>query len=427
MLAMTKRMLSGISPAPIKVERERDKMQAAAEYRAKQLSRKEEYGATTNPAPRERCHGSGKISEAVQVRAERGPATSQASFVNSKHLRAPPLDGAQLVRSLNGYRIPSSARSSAELVITLVPLALLWSAAWFVFWLGYPWVTPLFAIPAAGFLVRLFMIQHDCGHGAFFRRRSTNDWVGRIIGVLTLTPYDYWRRTHAMHHATAGNLDRRGIGDVDTLTVEEYRSRSHWGRLRYRVYRHPLVMFGIGPFYLFFVQHRLPLGLMSAGWEPWISTMATNAAIAALSFAAAWLIGWDALLLIQVPTMLLAAAAGVWLFYVQHQFEQTSWERDADWTQQATALHGSSHYDLPVVLQWLTANIGVHHVHHLCSRIPYYRLPAVLRDHPSLQNLGRLRLIDSFRCVRLVLWSETEKRLVSFAESPMQPAANLRT
>jgi len=327
------------------------------------------------------------------------------------------LDGAQLARALNRYRNPSPAQSIGELAITLAPLAMLWTAAWLVFWLGYMWATPLFAIPAAGFLVRLFMIQHDCGHGTFFRRRSINDWVGRIIGVLTLTPYDYWRRTHAVHHATAGNLDRRGIGDIDTLTVAEYRARSRLGRLRYRIYRHPLVMFGIGPAYLFFVQHRLPLGLMSAGWAPWISTMGTNAAIAVVLSVSGWLIGSGALVLVVLPTMLLAAVAGVWLFYVQHQFEHTNWERHADWSLQATALHGSSHYDLPIILRWLTANIGVHHVHHLCSRIPYYRLPAVLRDYPCLRDIGRLGLIDSFRCVRLVLWNENEKRLVSFAES----------
>jgi acyl-lipid omega-6 desaturase (Delta-12 desaturase) len=346
----------------------------------------------------------------------RASLTSKGFFVNfttqvSGH------DAAELARALNRYRSPNPAQSMGELAVTVVPLALLWTLAWLVFWLGFTWLTPLLAIAAAGFLVRLFMIQHDCGHGAFFLRRTANDWVGRVIGVVTLTPYDYWRRTHAIHHATAGNLERRGIGDIDTLTVAEYRARSRLGRLRYRIYRHPLVMFGIGPAYLFFVQHRLPLGLMSAGWAPWISTMATNAAIAALLIMAAWLIGLEALVLIVVPTMLLAAAAGVWLFYVQHQFEHTSWEHDVDWSQQDIALHGSSYYDLPIILQWLTANIGIHHVHHLCSRIPYYKLPAVLHAYPALQNVGRLGLIDSFCCVRLVLWSESEKRLVSFAES----------
>src|SRR5262245_7237031 len=172
--------------------------------------------------------------------------------------------------------------------------------AWFTFWLGYAWATPFIAVPAAGFLLRLFMIQHDCGHGTFFARRQANDWVGRIIGVLTLTPYDCWRRTHAIHHATAGNLDRRGIGDVDTLTVREYRARSRWGRLTYRLYRHPLVMFGIGPAYVFFLKQRVPVGLMRSGWQPWASTITTNLAITVTGVALAWLIGIKAFLLMYV-------------------------------------------------------------------------------------------------------------------------------
>ena len=239
-----------------------------------------------------------------------------------------PPDARHLTRALAIYREPSSARSAAELAITALPLVALWMAAWFTFWLGYAWATPLIAIPAAGFLVRLFMIQHDCGHGAFFSHRQANDWVGRVIGVLTLTPYDFWRRTHAMHHATAGNLDRRGMGDVDTLTVSEYRALSRWGRLRYRLYRHPLVMFGVGPAYLFLLQHRLPVGLMRNGWQPWVSTMATNLAIALIIAVLVWFIGIEAFLLVHLPIFLLAAAAGVWLFYVQHQFEHTTWQRD---------------------------------------------------------------------------------------------------
>jgi fatty acid desaturase len=163
----------------------------------------------------------------------------------------------------------------------------LWMTAWFTFSLGYAWASLFIAIPAAGFLVRLFMIQHDCGHGTFFAHRQANDWIGRLIGALTLTPYDFWRRTHALHHATAGNLDRRGFGDVDTLTVHEYLARPFWGRLKYRLYRHPAVMFGIGPAYLFLLQHRLPVGLMRNGWQPWASTMLTNLAIA-LIVAALW-------------------------------------------------------------------------------------------------------------------------------------------
>jgi omega-6 fatty acid desaturase (delta-12 desaturase) len=313
------------------------------------------------------------------------------------------------------YREPCRVRSVTELVITVVPLVLLWVLMWATLDLGY-WFCLLLAVPAAGLLVRLFMIQHDCGHGAFFRHRLTNDWVGRAIGVLTLTPYDFWRRTHAIHHASSGNLDRRGIGDIDTLTVREYLALSRLGRLRYRLYRHPVVMFGFGPAYLFILQHRLPLGLTRAGWRPWLSTMATNAAIAALIGIVIWFIGIGAFLLVHLPTMLLAASAGVWLFYVQHQFEDTFWAEDQAWNVHSAALHGSSHYELPGILRWFTANIGVHHVHHLSSRIPYYRLPEVLREHPELAAVGRLTLIQSLRCVRLVLWDEGRRRLISFKE-----------
>ena len=318
-------------------------------------------------------------------------------------------------RILARYREPSRTRSVTELVITIVPLVLLWTLMWAALDLGY-WFCLVLAVPAAGLLVRLFMIQHDCGHGAFFRHRLANDWVGRVLGVLTLTPYDFWRRTHAIHHASSGNLDQRGIGDIDTLTVREYLALSRWGRLRYRLYRHPIIMFGIGPAYLFLLQHRLPVGLMRRGWQPWLSTMATNAAIAGVIGTVIWFVGVGAFLLVHLPIMLLAASVGVWLFYVQHQFEGTFWAEDGAWNVHAAALHGSSHYDLPAVLRWFSANIGVHHVHHLSSRIPYYRLPDVLREHPELVATGRLTLIESLRCVRLVLWDEGKRRLISFRE-----------
>jgi omega-6 fatty acid desaturase (delta-12 desaturase) len=303
-----------------------------------------------------------------------------------------------------------------EIAITFVPFVAMWALAWAALHFGYWWLSLLLAVPAAGFLVRLFMIQHDCGHGAFFRHRLANDWVGRIIGVLTLTPYDFWRRTHAIHHAGSGHLERRGIGDIDTLTVNEYLARSFWGRLGYRLYRHPLVMFGIGPAYLFILQHRFPASLMRRGWEPWLSTMATNLAIAAIVSGLIWLIGVGPFLLVHLPIMLLAASAGVWLFYVQHQFEMTYWAHGGEWTARQAALQGSSHYDLPQILRWFTANIGVHHVHHLCSRIPYYRLPLALRTHPELRAMSRLTLYQSFDSVRLVLWDEGRRRLISFRE-----------
>ena len=318
-------------------------------------------------------------------------------------------------KTLARYRNPSAARSLVEIAITLGPFVALWTATWLGLYFGY-WISLVLAIPAAGFLVRLFMIQHDCGHGSFFRSKALNDWIGRAIGVLTFTPYDFWRHTHAVHHASSGNLTRRGMGDIDTLTVREYLALSRLGRLRYRAYRHPLVMFGIGPIYMFILQHRLPIGLMGDGWRPWLSTMLTNLGIALIAAVLIFFIGLKAFLLVHLPIIVLAAAAGVWLFYVQHQFEETLWAEEPSWNRQEAALHGSSHYDLPGVLRWLTANIGVHHVHHLSSGIPFYRLRDVLRDHPELGNVGRLTLMQSLGCIRLVLWDESSRKLVSFRE-----------
>jgi omega-6 fatty acid desaturase (delta-12 desaturase) len=315
---------------------------------------------------------------------------------------------------LDQYRHPSIVRSLGELAATFIPLILFWGAAFAAYKLGYWWLSLLIAVPAAVFIVRMFLIQHDCGHGSFLPYQKANDWIGRFIGVLTMTPYDFWRRTHAIHHSTTGNLDRRGIGDVDTLTVNEYLSRSWWGRLRYRLYRNPLVMFGIGPAYLFFLQHRLPVGLMRAGWLPWISTQATNAGLALLFAGLMWLLGWKAFLFVHVPIMLIAASIGVWLFYVQHQFESTFWSDSAGWSFKDAALQGSSHYDLPPVLRWLTANIGIHHIHHLSSKIPFYRLNQVLCDHPALEKPQRLSLLDSLGCIRLALWDEERGSLVPF-------------
>jgi omega-6 fatty acid desaturase (delta-12 desaturase) len=320
-----------------------------------------------------------------------------------------------LIQDLTYYSRPSWSRASLELVMTVGLLIASWLAMWISLGVGY-WLTLLIAIPVAGFLVRLFMIQHDCGHGAFFPSRFANDWTGRILGILTFTPYDYWKRNHVLHHATSGNLDRRGTGDILTLTVDEYLARSSWQRFCYRAYRNPLVMFGVGPAFLFFLQHRLPFGQMRGGLRPWVSAMGTNAGIAGLASLMIWLVGGAALLAVHLPVVLLAASIGVWLFYVQHQFEQVVWTRDPDWKLHDAALSGSSHYDLPAVLQWFTANIGIHHVHHLYSRIPFYRLPGVLRDYPQLQTCGRVTLVQSLGSVRLALWDEAKQRLVSFHE-----------
>jgi len=320
-----------------------------------------------------------------------------------------------LTQSLARYREPNHGRSVVEILITVVPFVLLWILMLLSLRIGYG-LYLLLVIPAAGFLVRLFMIQHDCGHGSFFRQRLLNDWVGRVIGVFTLTPYDFWRRAHGIHHATSGNLDHRGIGDIDTLTVNEYLALPRWRRFGYRLYRHPIVMFGVGPTYLFILRHRLPLGLTREGWGPWVSTMATNGAIALVVATIIWWIGVWPFLLVHLPITVVGGAIGVWLFYVQHQFEHTVWSENRNWNFSTAALFGSSHYHLPPVLRWFTANIGVHHIHHLCSRIPFYRLPLALRHHPDLANVGRLTLGQSLACVPLVLWDETAHRLISFRE-----------
>ncbi|MEM7461491.1 MAG: fatty acid desaturase, partial [Pseudomonadota bacterium] len=303
-----------------------------------------------------------------------------------------PAAARKLGRELAVYSQPDSLRAIFEIAITTLPLICLWITMWLSLEYSY-WFTLLLAIPTAGLLARMFMIQHDCGHGSFFESRAANDWTGRIIGVLTLTPYSFWKRTHAMHHAQSGNLDRRGIGDVETLTVAEYQEKSNWCQMKYRLYRHPLVLFGLGPAYLFLLQHRVPVGLMRRGWRPWISAMGTNLAIAISILALSWIAGPKTVLLIHLPVVLLAAMFGVWLFFVQHQFEETSWDKEQDWNWHEAALNGSSFYDLPAVLRWFTANIGMHHVHHLCGRIPFYKLPNVLRDYPELRNVSRLTFL----------------------------------
>lgn len=320
------------------------------------------------------------------------------------------------LKIISGYRKPVLARSLFELTVTLIPFVFLWSIAAVAVQAGY-WIGLILIIPAAGFLLRLFMLQHDCGHGSFFGKRFLDDWTGRAIGVLTLTPYDYWRRAHNEHHASAGNLDERGVGDITTLTVNEYRALTPKGKLAYRLYRHPVVMFGLGPAFLFLFKQRLPFGMMRAGTLPWISTMGTNIAIGLLAALLIWMIGIGSFLLVHLPIVLIAGSAGVWLFYVQHQFEDTHWSRPPNWKFSHAALHGASHYDLPSALRWITGNIGMHHLHHLSSRVPFYRLPEVLRDHPELVDVGRIGLRDSLGCVKLVLWDEETQRLISLNDA----------
>ena len=317
------------------------------------------------------------------------------------------------IKILASYRQPSLRRSLWELFASFGPFALLWVAAGISTSISY-WLTLPLCLAAAGFLIRLFMILHDCAHGAFFTSRRANIWMGRFIGVLTLTPFDLWKRSHLVHHATHGNLDKRGVGDILTLTVNEYKARSRLGRLTYRLYRHPAILFGLGPIFIFMVHHRLPIGVTRTGSKYWISAMATNIGIGTLLISGSLAFGWQAFLIPYLLIASLSAIIGVWLFYVQHQFETTVWDDTGNWQLHDAALHGSSYYKLPLPLQWMTANIGIHHVHHLYSRIPFYRLPEILYDHPSLAKVGRVTLSASLRTTRLKLWDPQNRRLVTF-------------
>ncbi|SHE66596.1 omega-6 fatty acid desaturase (delta-12 desaturase) [Litoreibacter ascidiaceicola] len=319
------------------------------------------------------------------------------------------------IRHLAKYRDPNPARSGFELAVTLLPFIGIWAAAWAMLSVSY-WLAVALALVNGLFLVRIFCIQHDCGHGSFFSNSTLSDWVGRALGVLTITPYDVWRRSHAIHHGAAGNLDARGFGDIDTLTVEEYKARSAYGRFKYRLYRNPVTLFFIGPAYVFFLEQRLPIGYMKAGAKYWLSAMGTNVGIAVALGLIVWFGGIMPLLLVFIPSTMVAAVLGVWLFYVQHQFEETHWDHKEDWQVHEAALHGSSHYILPPVLAWFSANIGIHHVHHLYSRIPFYRLPEVLKDHQQLAEANRMSIRESIKTVGLQLWDEQSRRLRSFRD-----------
>jgi omega-6 fatty acid desaturase (delta-12 desaturase) len=319
------------------------------------------------------------------------------------------------LKKLAPYRQAQTGRALAELAITALPFVGLWLAMWLTLPHGY-WLTLVLAVPAAGLLVRLFAIQHDCGHGSFFPGRRTNDWLGRVIGVLTLTPYAHWRHEHALHHASSGNLDRRGRGDVEMLTLVEFQALPRWRRTLYRLSRSPLAVLGLGPLFVFVLKHRLPDHPGTASARAWMAVMATNVAIVLTIVGLSVLVGARDLLLVQLPITWLASAMGIWLFYVQHHFEHTYWERDSAWSQQTGALHGSSHFDLPPILRWLTANIGAHHLHHICSRIPSYRLGEALAAYPELRGVNRLTLRGSLQSFHLALWDESEGRLVRFPE-----------
>jgi omega-6 fatty acid desaturase (delta-12 desaturase) len=302
-------------------------------------------------------------------------------------------------------------RAVAQLLNTGLPFLLLMGTM--IYGAGrYPWLSVPLVAPAVFLLVRLFAIQHDCGHGSFFASRRANDLLGRAIGLVTLTPYAFWRDSHAVHHATSGNLDRRGTGDITMLTLREYRECSRWRRLRYRAYRHPLVLFGLGPFYFFIIRNRVPTGSPVRERRAWGSILGTNAVLGAIVVSMVLTVGPRAFLFAYFPVILPAASIGVWLFYIQHQFERTYWATGPNWDFQRAALKGSSFYDLPALLHWLTGYLGYHHIHHICSKIPNYRLRECFHQNPEFQDTNRITLLRSLKCLRLALWDEERHLLV---------------
>lgn len=314
---------------------------------------------------------------------------------------------------LQPYKEPSLPQAVWQLLNTAVPFFLVWALMCALADQAY-WLTLLLAVPAAGLQMRLFIIQHDCGHGSFFKSSRMNDALGACIGVLCLTPYRYWRKTHAIHHATSGNLDRRGTGDIDTLTVEEYLQSPAWKRLGYRLYRNPFVLFVLGPALHFVVRHRLP-GIAPASWkQERRSILWTDLALAGVLAVMALTIGIEKFLMVQLPITLLSITVGVWFFYVQHQFEGTYWERDGGWEYASAGMQGSSYYKLPKILQWFSGNIGLHHIHHLNSRIPNYNLQRCMDENPIFHKAPTLTLLSSLKSISLRLWDEKEGRLVGY-------------
>jgi acyl-lipid omega-6 desaturase (Delta-12 desaturase) len=326
----------------------------------------------------------------------------------------PTQEGVRWHEALAPYARPHLGRSLLDLATSVVPYLGLSVLMYLTLGVSYL-LTLAIAIPASGFLVRTFVLFHDCSHGSFLRSKKANMWLGTVLGLLVYSPFLRWRHDHAIHHATSGDLDRRGGGDVRTLTVVEYLTLSPRSRLAYRLFRNPVVMFGVGPIVALLVGPRLVA--RSARPRMRRSVMGTNIALAVLVGLLCWLIGWREYLLVQAPTVLLAGSAGIWLFYVQHQFEDAYWESADGWSYADAALRGSSHLKLPKVLQFFSGNIGLHHVHHLSARIPNYNLQRAHDENAIFHEVPTLSLRDGLRAVRLKLWDEDRGRLVTFAEA----------
>ena len=309
------------------------------------------------------------------------------------------------------YQNPSLQRSRWQVANTLIPYVVLLILMYVSLSYSY-WLALALALPAGGLLTRAFIIFHDCGHGSFFKSQRANNALGTICGLLVFTPYYQWRFEHAIHHATSGDLDRRGTGDIITLTVGEYVQLSRWGRFKYRLYRSPIVMLGLGPWFTFLISQRFvnPISKKRERFSVYFS----NVFIVALLVVAANTIGMKAFLLIQLPVAFVGGLGGIWMFYIQHQFEGTYWQRHEEWDYTTAAIRGSSYFKLPKVLQWFTGNIGFHHIHHLSSRIPNYALQQCMEENPEFQNVTTITLWGSLRSLRLNLWDEQQRQLISF-------------
>ncbi len=316
---------------------------------------------------------------------------------------------------LSAYRDPSAFRAVWQLATTLLVYGGLWALAYFSLWISY-WATGALVLVAALFLVRIFVLQHDCGHRSLFKSKRANDTVGFFLGILTLTPYQCWRRSHAVHHANSGDLDRRGrTGEIYVMTVNEYRNASWWQRLAYRIYRNPIALFCIGPFFYFAIRQRFAFDLPKAWKKERRSVYWTNLGLLVASAFLCWLIGPWHFLIIHALISAVSATIGVWLFYVQHQYERAYWKEGDEWNYVEAAITGSSHYRLPKILRWLTASIGVHHIHHLDSRIPNYRLQTCHDENPELRCVNEVSLLQSFSCIFLKLWDEEQGKMVGFS------------
>ena len=329
---------------------------------------------------------------------------------------------ATLMKSLKKYETPHRGKALWQLANTLIPYALLLYLMTYTVLNGYTyWLTLALAVIAGLLLVRAFIIFHDCTHGSFFASRLANTITGYVTGILAFTPFDEWRHSHGIHHATAGDLDRRGVGDVWTMTVAEYRAAPRRQQIAYRFIRHPLVTFGLGPAWMFLVMARFPASKIANARDR-RSVYITDLAILAIIVIASLTIGFRTYVLVQLPVILIAGAVGIWLFYVQHQFESVYWARHEALDRERAALEGSSYYKLPPVLQWFSGNIGFHHIHHLRARIPNYNLQQCYEEIPALQEVPPLTIRESLRCAWLDLYDEQQHKLIRFRDLRTLPA-----